>query len=53
MEDAILMEDSYSEGDEGNFGNGYTWERTIIPLEISEEMNIQMRIFPLTYTMLK
>ncbi|MEK6546358.1 MAG: type II secretion system protein [Nitrospinota bacterium] len=37
MEDAILMEDIHSGTDEGSFGNGYTWERTIMPLEISEE----------------
>ena len=37
MEDTMLMEDIHLGTEDGSFGNGYTWERTISPIEISEE----------------
>ncbi|OGW07891.1 MAG: hypothetical protein A2W77_03785 [Nitrospinae bacterium RIFCSPLOWO2_12_39_16] len=37
MEDTVLMEDIHLGTEEGSFGNGYTWKRTISPFEISEE----------------
>lgn len=37
MEDTMLKEDIHLGIEEGNFGNGYTWERTITLLELSEE----------------
>lgn len=37
MEDTMLMEDIHSGTEEGSFGNGYTWKRTVSPIEISDE----------------
>jgi prepilin-type N-terminal cleavage/methylation domain-containing protein len=37
MEDAMLMKDIQLGTEEGSFGRGYTWERTITPLDASEE----------------
>ncbi|MBI5749319.1 MAG: prepilin-type N-terminal cleavage/methylation domain-containing protein [Nitrospinae bacterium] len=37
MEDTMLMEDIHLGAEDGSFGNGYTWKRTISSLKISEE----------------
>jgi len=37
MEDTMLMEDIHLGTEEGDFSNGYIWERTVNPLEIFED----------------
>lgn len=53
MEDAILMEDIQSGIEDGSFGNGYTWERTISPLEISEEEEYSNEDIPFNLYMIE